>query len=196
MHVIENVGFYFPDSSGGTEVYVSNLAKRLQEQKVRCTIAAPSSSGASHYVHEGTAVFRYPVPANWLRSEVQGRVPPREFGIFEDWLRQQRAQVYHQHSWTTTCGLWHLKAAKRLGLKTIVTIHVPGNVCLRGTMLHEGRAACDGEIRPEKCASCWLQSKGISVHVARCLAALPQGLAPLLRVPAGRPDAGREVTGG
>jgi glycosyltransferase involved in cell wall biosynthesis len=110
-------------------------------------------------------------------------VPPRQFEIFEDWLRKQQADVYHQHSWTSACGLWHLKAAKRLGLKTVVTIHVPGIICLRGTMLHEGRTACDGEIWPQRCAACWLESKGLSVSAAARLSALPQGLAPLARLP-------------
>lgn len=183
MRVIENSGFYFPDSSGGTEVYVSNLVQGLQEQGIECTVAAPSQSGPSRYVHEGVAVFRYPVPANWSRGEVQGRVPPGQFEVFEDWLKEQRAEIYHQHAWTSACGLYHLQAAKRLGLKTLVTVHVPGNVCLRGTMLYEGRTACDGAIEAGKCASCWLQSKGMSAGAARRLAALPRGLAPLQRMP-------------
>jgi glycosyltransferase involved in cell wall biosynthesis len=183
VRVVESAGFYYPDSSGGTEVYVSYLTKGLRAQGIECTVAAPSPSEASRYTHEGTEVFRYPVPTNWLRREAQGRVPPRQFEIFEDWLRKQQADVYHQHSWTSACGLWHLKAAKRLGLKTVVTIHVPGIICLRGTMLHEGRTACDGEIRPERCAACWLQLKGLSVSAAARLAALPQGLGPLAWLP-------------
>jgi glycosyltransferase involved in cell wall biosynthesis len=184
LRIVENVGFYYPESSGGTEVYVSSLVKGLRAHGVECAVAAPSQSArASRYIHEGTEVFRYPVPAVWLRREIQGGVPPRQFNIFEDWLREQRADVYHQHSWTTGCGLWHLKAAKRIGLKTVVTAHVPGNICVRGTMLYEGRTACDGEIRPERCASCWLQSKGLSASAARRLAALPQGLAGLVRLP-------------
>jgi glycosyltransferase involved in cell wall biosynthesis len=184
MRVVESTGFYYPETSGGTEVYVCALAKGLRAQGIECVVAAASrSTGASRYIHEGTEVFRYPVPTNWLRREIVGWSHPRQFDVFEDRLRQQRAEIYHQHSWTTACGLWHLKAAKRLGLKTIVTIHVPGNVCLRGTMLHEGRIACDGEIQLEKCASCWLQSRGMSARAARYLMALPQGLAPLRRVP-------------
>lgn len=183
MHIIESAGFYYPESSGGTEVYVNGLAKCLRGQGIQCTVAAPSRSEASRYDHDGTKVFRYPVPENWLRRETQRRMPPRQFNVFEDWLREQRADVYHQHSWTSACGLWHLKAAKRLGLKTVVTVHVPGNICLRGTMLHEGRTACDGEIRPERCASCWLQSKGLPARIARRLAALPKELAPLARLP-------------
>jgi len=184
VRVVESAGFYYPDSSGGTEVYVNLLAQSLRAQGIECAVAAPSRSmEASRYIHEGTEVFRYPVPTNWFRREAQGSVPPRQFEIFEEWLGKRQADVYHQHSWTSACGLWHLKAAKRLGLKTVVTIHVPGIICMRGTMLHEGRTACDGEIRPRRCAACWLQSKGLSVSAAGRLAALPRGLAPLARLP-------------
>jgi glycosyltransferase involved in cell wall biosynthesis len=184
MRVVESVGFYFPESVGGSEVYVSSLANKLQASNIECVVAAPHrSSEASRYVYEGIEVFRYPFPVRSRRNETQGRVPPRHFAAFETWLREQRADVYHQHSWTTGCGLWHLEAAKKLGLKTVVTMHVPANICMRGTMLFEGRAACNGEIVPERCASCWLQSKGLSRTAARSLAALPEGLGPLLRIP-------------
>jgi glycosyltransferase involved in cell wall biosynthesis len=184
MRIVETAGFYYPDSAGGTEAYLCSLLKGLRARGIACVAAAPSRSNeASRYVHEGTEVFRYPVPGNWLRREVQGRAPPRHFGTFEEWLREQRADVYHQHSWTTACGLWHLKAAKQLGLKTVVTIHVPANVCLRGTMLHEGRSACDGVILAEKCGSCWLQSKRVPMGAARRMAALPIPLGPLVRLP-------------
>jgi glycosyltransferase involved in cell wall biosynthesis len=184
MRVVESVGFYFPDSVGGSEVYVSSLANKLQANGIECVVAAPRrSSMASTSIHEGTEVFRYPFPERPWRSETQGRVAPRQFAVFETWLREQQANVYHQHSWTTGCGLWHLKAARRLGLKTVVTVHVPGNICMRDTMLFEGRAACDGEIVPERCASCWLQSKGLSQATARSLAALPKSLGLLVRLP-------------
>lgn len=184
MRVVKSLGFYFPDSVGGSEVYVRSLANKLQASGIECIVAAPHrSSEASRYIHEGVEVFRYPFPERSWRDETQGRVPPRHFDAFETWLREQCADIYHQHSWTTGCGLWHLEAAKRLRLKTVVTVHVPANICMRGTMLLEGRAACDGEIVPERCASCWLQSKGLSRTVAGSLAALPKSLGPLARLP-------------
>jgi glycosyltransferase involved in cell wall biosynthesis len=54
---------------------------------------------------------------------------------------------------------------------------------MRGTMLYEGRAACDGQVMPERCAACWLQAKGLPPAVARPLARLPQSLVPLARLP-------------
>ena len=184
MRVIESAGYYFPDSVGGTEVYVSSLAKKLRASGIECIVAAPHRSAKIlEYTHEGIEVFRYPFPEQSYRNETQGRVPPRYFGTFEVWLREQHADVYHQHSWTTGCGLWHLQAAKQLGLKTLLTLHVTGNVCMRGTMLFEGRAACDGRIIPERCASCWLQWKGLPVGTAKRVAKFPEVLGGLVRLP-------------
>ena len=184
MRVVHSTGFYYPDSTGGTEAYVSSLAGSLRSYGVGCIVAAPhASEEPARSVHEGVEVFRYPVPERWLRRELQGKEPPRRLHFFEDWLRRQGADVYHQHSWTAGCGLWHLKAAKRLGLKTVVTVHVPGNLCMRGTMLYEGRAACDGKILPERSAACWLQSKGLPATAARGIAKLPRPLPSLQWLP-------------
>jgi glycosyltransferase involved in cell wall biosynthesis len=184
MRVVETAGFYFPDSVGGTEVYINSLATKLQDNGIECIVAAPLlSNEASRYVHDGVEVYRYPFPPRPFRAEVQGRMPPRQFEIFENWLREQNADIYHQHSWTTGCGLWHLEFAKRLGLRTIVTVHVPANICIRGTMLYEGHRPCDGKIIPGRCGACWLQSKGVPQAAAWSLAALPENLAPLARLP-------------
>ena len=70
MRIIESAGFYYPESSGGTEAYVSSLARLLESEGMECIVAAPSSSGeAFRYVHDGIEVFRYPVPKRWLRRE-------------------------------------------------------------------------------------------------------------------------------
>jgi glycosyltransferase involved in cell wall biosynthesis len=184
VRIIESTAFYYPDSSGGTEVYVRSLVSELKRQGVYCIIAAPRPAEVHfQYHYEGAEVFRYPVPKSWYPDEIQGRRQPRKFAIFEGWLGSQRANIYHQHSWTTGCGLWHLWAAKRLGLKTVVTVHVPGNVCMRGTMLLHGRVPCDGKIVPERCASCWLEAKGMPGAAARGLAKVSKWLGPLLWLP-------------
>jgi len=184
VRTIESIGFYYPDASGGTEVYVRNLVQELKGQGIECIIAAPASAEEPfQYGYEGVEVFRYPVPHSWDTVEVQGKRQPRRFTVFESWLRGQRANIYHQHSWTTGCGLWHLEAAKRLGLKTVLTVHVPGNICMRGTMLLNGRVPCDGKIVPERCATCWLQARGLPHTAARGLARLSKYLTPLLQLP-------------
>ena len=184
MRAIETTGFYYPDSSGGTEVYVRNLVQELKTRGIDCTIAAPiPAEEPLQYSYEEIEVFRYPLPNIWDSDEIQGKRQPRKFSVFESWLHDQRGDIYHQHSWTTGCGLWHLKAAKRLGLKTVLTVHVPGNVCMRGTMLLNGRVPCDGRIIAERCATCWLQARGMPSAAAKGLAKVSKYLTPLLKLP-------------
>lgn len=126
------------------------------------------------YDFNGTSVYRYPVTSERNLAQRIGNEPHDEFQLFTNWLERQQADIYHQHSWTYGCGLHHLRAARELGIATVLTVHVPGPVCLRGTMLLDGLGPCDGVIARRRCANCWLQARGVP-PVARHLLT---GLAP------------------
>jgi glycosyltransferase involved in cell wall biosynthesis len=174
MNVIHALGWYFPESTGGTEVYVAGLVKELSTFGVASRIAAPHIETRSFGdVHDGIEVHRYPfVEANLAATRADR--PPEKFDAFVAWLEQQPRGIYHQHSWTTSCGLHHISAAKSLGFKTVLTIHVPGNICLRGTMMEFGSNPCDGRVAAARCASCWSQAGGLPRSAAVALGCLPQ----------------------
>ncbi len=90
------------------------------------------------------------------------------------WLERQPRGIYHQHSWTTSCGLRHIEAAKALGFKTVLTVHVPAFICLRGTMMEFGSEPCDGRVEPVRCAACWSQGRGLPRAAARVFSRVPQ----------------------
>jgi glycosyltransferase involved in cell wall biosynthesis len=97
---------------------------------------------------------------------------------------------------TYGCNVHHLRAAAALGACTVTTLHVPGVVCARGTLMLHGRQACDGRIDPERCVPCWLQSRGVGDGAAAVLGgalvrasalipgALPGRLGTLMETPA------------
>lgn len=181
MKVVQCVGWYFPEQVGGSEVYVAGLAAGLRQRGVDSVIAAPLDGDLPRQgQHEGFAVMRYPVPAGRTPEQLRGETPHARFDLFRQWLSTQDAQVYHQHSWTFGCGPHHLRAAKEQGLATVLTIHVPGPVCLRGTMMRNGEAACDGRIEASRCAECWLRSRGMPAALARPLAWLPPAVGDAL----------------
>jgi glycosyltransferase involved in cell wall biosynthesis len=174
MNVLHALAWYFPDSTGGTEVYVSGLVDELAAFGVSGSITAAWGGAQSlDYVHDAVAVHRYPFADGDLAA-TRGERPPRNFKAFVTWLEGQPRGIYHQHSWTTSCGLYHLSAAKLLGFKTVLTIHVPGNICLRGTMMEFGATVCDGRVEAVRCASCWSQARGLSRSAARVLARIPR----------------------
>lgn len=174
LRVVHCVGFYFPDPVGGTEVYVRDLAAALREHRVECSIAASTTDPGREYAWEDIPVFRYPADSS-----------PEQF---QQLVRRLEPDVFHLHSWTTGSGLDHLRQAAALGIPTVATLHVPSPLCMRGTMLLEGKAPCDGRIDERRCACCWALDRGVPAPAARLISHLPRWTPPswLARSPARR----------
>lgn len=174
INVIHALAWYFPESTGGTEVYVSGLVKELPAFGIACAVAAARHGSESlDYVADGVAVHRYPYEEATDSAAIRGERPPRHFQAFVAWLERQPRGIYHQHSWATSCGFHHINAAKRLGFKTVLTLHIPGYICLRGTMMEFGRDPCDGRVDAQRCASCWSHDRGLSQRAAQRLSRVP-----------------------
>lgn len=174
INVIHAVSCFLPDSQGGTEVYVAELAHQLQRQGISNLVVAPQEgTQPAQYTYNQLEVYRYPVPANPADTELRERVPHRQFEIFENWLKSQQTSFYHQHSYRFDCGLHHLKLAKRLGMKTIVTLHLPEPLCLRQTMMYQGAEPCNGKVDEAQCGTCLGMSEKVPGWMARSLGQLP-----------------------
>jgi glycosyltransferase involved in cell wall biosynthesis len=176
MKIVQALGWYFPESSGGTEVYVSGLARGLVAAGCDVIIAAPRDGDVeATYRHDGIDVYRYPVSTTPSRDEAAGIQPPAMLDRFQRWLDEQAPDVYHQHGWTRGCGVHHLQAAHDGGIPTVTTLHVPAAVCLRDTMLLDGESICDGRIEVARCTRCWGRSRGIPMGVSALLGQVPAG---------------------
>ena len=181
MKIVQAVGWYFPESLGGTEVYVAGLCRRLRAAGQEVLVAAPDPVQAVERVdeHDGVPIYRYPVPAAPTRDEVQGVVPVRGAERFHRWLEAQRPDVVHAHTFVTGLGLHEVKAAKSAGARVVVTPHSSslGWICQRGTMMQWGARPCDGVCRVAKCAACALEARGIPRSLATMLGAVPPTVA-------------------
>lgn len=188
MKVIHCVGWYFPDSVGGSEVYLQRLVRDLRARAIDSVIFAPYDAKHGQvelrrYEHEGTRVVRYPVPTERDRKQHVGRAPHSLFESFERALRDERADAFHLHSFTYGANAHHVRAARRLGLRAFVTVHTPSLLCMRQTLLRMGREACDGRVDPGQCVACYAQDRGVpepaAVALAGWLNRLPRSL-PIL----------------
>jgi glycosyltransferase involved in cell wall biosynthesis len=183
MRVVHALGWYFPDSLGGTEIYVATVARELRRAGVDVLIAAPAAgaTGTASYEHNGIPVFRYPIPAEPTRAEARGECVVRGAERFHDWLDRLRPDVVHVHTFVTGLDLPEIQHARACGARVFVTSHSSalGYVCLRGTLMRWGREACDGRIQLRRCAACALQQRGVPRPVAVAAAAAPLRLAHL-----------------
>jgi len=184
VKVIHATAWYPPYEMGGTEIYVSGLVESLSDRGVESVVLRPGRKGMPRFERYGRArVYTYAINEVPSYPELRRRVPHEGFSEFAELLKENRDAIYHQHSWARGCDLHHLVAAKELGLKTVVTAHIPGNICLRGTMMHRGQRPCDGVLEDRKCGACWLQDRGAPLPLALGLAHLPLPIAEqMLRI--------------
>jgi glycosyltransferase involved in cell wall biosynthesis len=190
MKIVQAVGWYHPDSLGGTEIYVAALARHFRGCGHHVLVAAPEAGAQAprSYDVEGCDVFRYPVPAAPTRDEAQGETAVRGSEHFHRWLHRTQADVVHFHTFVTGLGLPEIIEAKRAGSRVIATTHSSslGFLCQRGTLMRRGRAICDGVVDAGRCAECELEHRGAGPFVARALSAIPPRLAGVARRLPGR----------
>jgi len=180
MKIVQAVGWYHPDSVGGTEVYVAALANALRAGGHEVLIAAPDAGLAApySYTYEGCEVFRYPIPASPSREEAQGEVTVRGAEHLHAWLAATRADIVHMHTFVTGLGLQEIRTARDAGSRVVVTTHASslGYICQRGTLMWRGESLCDGIVDVSRCAECVLQHRGASKVAGAALASLPAAL--------------------
>ena len=176
--VLQTTAWFPPHDAGGTEVYLEGLIGALWPLGVESSVLKPRRAGAPEaYVHAGTPVETYRVNEEPFPGEMREGRPHLHFAEFRARLESHRGGIYHQHSWTRGCGPHHLSAARELGFKTVLTVHVPGNICLRGTMLRYGTGPCDGLVEERLCGACWAHGRGMPRPAARAVAQLPLAFA-------------------
>ncbi len=182
ISVLQASAWYPPAHVGGTEVYLSGLVRELRAYGIRSRIVSPlGGQQPDGYEFGGTTVRTYEVNAATSRAELRGSQPLQGLSRFREILAEEQPDIYHQHSWSRGLGAAHLGVARELGLRTVLTVHVPNNICLRGTMMRFGQSACDGHIDEVKCAECWSHGRGAPKLVAQALARVPSAFSSALR---------------
>ena len=177
MKIAHLVGWYFPDSVGGTEIYVEGLCRRLRDAGHEVIVAAPDAQHVmpTQYAHDDVPVFRYPIATPASRDEARHRVAVRGADRLYQFLDDERPDVLHLHSFTTGAGVAEIREATRRGIRVIATCHLPGlgYMCRSGELMLWGTEPCDGIVLPHKCAACNLTRLGLAKPLARVVAATP-----------------------
>ena len=176
MKIVLGVPWFLPILIGGTEVYVAGLAEELKKLGVECVVAVPGKEDKLvTFKYRNIRTVHYPTPL-LPESPLRDVLASSPADSFRELLALERPDVYHQHDWSLKCGLNHLRAAKELGIPTLFTMHLAKLICIKTTMLLEGKSQCDGQIIEQRCAACVMQSRGIPAKLAKTLGKMPSSV--------------------
>ncbi len=182
MKVLHSLETFLPDGCGGTEIYTQSLITSLAGFELAHEVIAPIvATQGCDYPYDGFKVWRYPV-TQADQGLLQGSSAPEGFDDFKQLLAAQDADIYHQHAWQQSCGLWHLKAAKQRGMKTILTVHVPGISCICGTRVDDKGLQCYRPMNISACGECCLHNRRLPVWLTEPVTKLPESLNQVLQM--------------
>jgi glycosyltransferase involved in cell wall biosynthesis len=171
---------YYPDSVGGTEVYVAALAKHLCELGVENVVSAPGSARAD-YEHDGLQVRRFPVnESNVDLGALYGEGDEWAAQAFSEIVENERPDIVHLHAFTMGVCLRLLRQAKRRGCRVVFSYHTPGVSCIRGTLLMGPETVCDGRLETRRCSRCAGSTWGLSWILGSAIACLPERFGRML----------------
>lgn len=143
---------YYPDPSGGTEVYVAALCRELSTHGLASAVAAPAAADAG-YAWETVPVYRYAIPAGLVGATA----PTTLAGLkasFATMLDRVRPRLVHFHALSPGIDRHCADAVVERGVPLLLTYHTPTLSCPRGTMMAFGAEPCDGRHRPLRCTAC------------------------------------------
>lgn len=156
---------YFPDAAGGTEVYVSALAARLNDIGFGSAIAAPAAK-SSEYRQDGLTVYRFATTARPSLEHAYGFPDQIAAEGFREIVALVNPKIVHLHARTAAVSERLVDVAHAAGARVVFTYHTPTVSCARGTMLLFGKTPCDGRVDRYRCATCTLAGLGVPVPMA------------------------------
>jgi glycosyltransferase involved in cell wall biosynthesis len=167
---------YYPDAVGGTEIYVTALAKQLQAQGIEIVIAAPGEQNQA-YTYDSLNVYRYALSGESKNARIiygsGDTVATKHVATLLDMLQPD---IVHLHALTAGVSLDIAAEAKRRGCSLVFTYHTPTVSCLRGTLMRWGDTVCDGLLDTAQCASCMLHSRGLNKALSEIMGHIPPAI--------------------
>jgi glycosyltransferase involved in cell wall biosynthesis len=159
MKVLLGIGDIDKLSFRGTEIYVVSLAKYLIAQNIDVKIICPKNKKFDkNHSYEGIEIIRFgSVDYNINNRQRLGISAPPNINCFEKIILQEKPDILHIHTIVTLLGVLHLKHAKSIGVKTVITSHVPHLVCPIGSYVRN-RKPC-GKSISNNCYKCIVNKK-------------------------------------
>lgn len=170
---------YFPDSAGGTEVYVRNLAQALRRYGYASSVAAPGRM-QGRYDECGVPVYRFRGDARNRLDRAYGAPDEVAAEQFRAIVDEVRPAIVHLHARSAAVSDRLCDIAQAAGARVVFTYHTPAASCARGTMMLYGKEPCDGMLRRRRCVACALAAHGLPRALGLLSASIPDRLAERL----------------
>lgn len=131
MKIIQVLNQFLPDHVAGTEMYVLGLLANLDKTLYESVVVIPNygESSKSEYIYEDLRIIKYAEPSVVDRELQMGRRKPDGLDYFIEVLKREKPDIVHFQELAGSNGiaLHHVIAAKELGYKVIMTLHVVRN---------------------------------------------------------------------
>ena len=115
MKIVLATEYFYPNSKGGTEMYVYQLATELIKNGHECVIISLSND-VKEAVYEGIPIFYIPFIKGHLESE-----NPENLHTLISLLDNINPQIIHLHSLSPSLGVNHLVHLHLIGYTTFFT---------------------------------------------------------------------------
>jgi glycosyltransferase involved in cell wall biosynthesis len=175
MKIIQVPFCYAPDPIGGTEIYVSTLARQIRQRGVDVLIAAPSEQNRE-YIIDDIPVRRFAISPSLDLPQLYGIGDQSGAAEFIKIVDKEKPDIVHLHAFTAAVSIALIRMVKSRKIPIIFSYHTPTVSCQRGTLMLWGSKVCDGTIAISRCAACSLNGLGTPRFLARSIGAIPPEL--------------------
>jgi glycosyltransferase involved in cell wall biosynthesis len=109
---------------------------------------------------------------------IMGKQKPTGLQAFSDILKREEPDIIHFHEISPGRGIniFHVEQANLLKIPIVLTFHLSGYSCIKGSLIYKDERKCDGLINTERCTSCVYHSKNISGIKEKFLSKLSHAL--------------------
>jgi glycosyltransferase involved in cell wall biosynthesis len=159
MKVVHCLNHFLPDKVAGTEIYALSLAKSLSRFDIKSLVVIPGfgANEDEEYVFDGIRVVKYADPEEQKDSRTG-------LDRFLRILQNECPDIVQFHEFTLGHGITinHIIRAKQMGIKTVMTFHIPDYSCLSGSLMQNENHLCSGLINRRKCSFCTWHARKLS----------------------------------
>ena len=167
MKVLQVLNHFLPQQTAGTEVYSWALSKELRIKGIEVIVVVPNygKSTDNEYEYDGLTVYQFAEPSVVDRELIMGFRVADGLKAFTAFLENEKPDIVHFHelAGSNGIGIAHVRVAKKLGLKIVMSFHLSGYSCKTGTLKYKEKSSCDGVINRFTCSTCYLHKKGLGV---------------------------------